>query len=150
MWRRVLIRYGATVTVLNAAWEIAHAPLYTLWRTDPPGQVAFAIAHCTGGDVLIALAVLMAALTIVGSDDWPRRGYWRVATVATLLGLGYTVYSEWLNTAVRQSWAYTGAMPLVPPLGTGLSPLLQWLILPPLGFWLARRLVIPPRGDAQS
>jgi hypothetical protein len=49
---------------------------------------------------------------------------------AILLGLCYTVFSEWLNTQVRQSWSYTEAMPLVPPLGTGLAPLLQWLIVP--------------------
>jgi hypothetical protein len=38
---------------------------------------------------------------------------------------------------------YTDAMPLVPPLGTGLSPLLQWLVVPSLGLrWAAR---IAPR-----
>jgi hypothetical protein len=30
---------------------------------------------------------------------------------AILFGLGYTVFSEWLNTQVRQSWSYTEAMP---------------------------------------
>ena len=44
---------------------------------------------------------------------------------AIVVGLCYTVFSEWLNTQVRHSWSYTGAMPLLPPLGTGLTPFLQ-------------------------
>jgi hypothetical protein len=50
------------------------------------------------------------------------------------IGLGYTVFSEWLNTVVRQSWAYAAAMPTV-RVGTleiGLAPLAQWLVVPPL------------------
>jgi hypothetical protein len=48
---------------------------------------------------------------------------------AIVLGAGYTIFSEWLNVAVRRSWSYTAAMPVVPFLGTGLTPLLQWLIV---------------------
>jgi hypothetical protein len=33
---------------------------------------------------------------------------------AVLLGLGYTVFSEWLNVRIRQSWSYTEAVPLLP------------------------------------
>jgi hypothetical protein len=51
-----------------------------------------------------------------------------------LLGLVYTVFSEWLNVSVRGSWAYASAMPVVPILGTGLSPVLQWLVVPAASF----------------
>jgi hypothetical protein len=30
-------------------------------------------------------------------------------------------------------------MPIVPPFGTGLSPLVQWLVIPPLVLWMTRR-----------
>jgi len=40
---------------------------------------------------------------------------------------------------VRESWSYTEAMPLLPPLGTGLIPFLQWLIVPGIAFGCARR-----------
>jgi hypothetical protein len=52
---------------------------------------------------------------------WPIFGG-RMALAAVLLGLGYTVFSEWLNARIRQSWSYTEAMPVIPPLGTGLPP----------------------------
>jgi len=139
MWRRTLIRYLLVSAGLNLAWETAQLPLYTIGQTGTRAELAFAVLHCTGGDVLIALAAVTLALAVAGSDAWPAAHYLRVAAVATAIGLGYTLYSEWLNTEIRQSWAYAPAMPRLPWLGTGLSPVLQWLILPPLGFWWARR-----------
>lgn len=40
---------------------------------------------------------------------------------------------------VRESWAYSDLMPVVPFIETGLSPLLQWLIVSLVALWLARR-----------
>ena len=54
-------------------------------------------------------------------------------------GLAYTVFSEWLNVEVRRSWAYSDLMPVLPPLGTGLSPVLQWVVIPSAALWMARR-----------
>jgi len=45
-----------------------------------------------------------------------------------VLSVGYTAYSEYLKTVVRQSWAYSPAVPTL--LGVGLSPLAQWIIVP--------------------
>ena len=71
--------------------------------------------------------------------------HWVAVTIAvTLLGMGYTVFSEYQNTVVRRSWAYTEWMPVLPWIGTGLAPLLQWLMLPPLALTWAGR---PLRGD---
>ncbi|NIL99835.1 MAG: hypothetical protein GTN79_08975 [Gammaproteobacteria bacterium] len=123
----------------HLVWEVAQLPLYTLWAEAPARDIAFAVLHCTGGDVLIAGASLSLALVVAGRGDWPGARFWRVAALATAIGAGYTVYSEWLNTGVRAAWTYADAMPVVPGLGTGLSPLAQWLVLPPLGLWLCRR-----------
>jgi len=49
------------------------------------------------------------------------------------------VFSEWLNVEVRATWTYTDQMPVLPPLGTGLTPLLQWLIVPTLTWALMAR-----------
>jgi hypothetical protein len=139
IWRRVVIRYLSFIGVANLAWETAQLPLYTIWQTGSPGELAFAVVHCTAGDVLIAAAALMLAMALVGRDTWPTEAYVQVAVVATTIGVGYTLYSEWLNTAVRQSWAYAPAMPTLPLIRTGLVPVVQWLVLPPLGFWVVRR-----------
>jgi hypothetical protein len=38
-----------------------------------------------------------------------------------------------------QTWTYAPAMPVLPGLGIGVLPLLQWTLLPPLTVWFARR-----------
>jgi hypothetical protein len=89
--------------------------------------------HCTVGDILITTATLAAAAALARSLQWPPFG-WRMALTAILLGAAYTIFSEWLNVQIRRSWSYTAAMPVVPGLGTGLAPLLQWLVVPSLAF----------------
>lgn len=140
-WLGVLRRYLLFVAPANLAWESAHLPLYTIWRAGSPGEIAFAVLHCTGGDVLIAVACLFGALTIAGSPSWPGdgRAFRRVGLVAIGAGVAYTIFSEWLNIVVRKSWAYSDLMPVIPGLDAGLSPVLQWIAIPLAGLWWARR-----------
>lgn len=58
------------------------------------------------------------------------------------VGIVITIVLEWHATVLQQRWAYGELMPTLPILGTGLAPLLQWLILPPLILWFARRKVL--------
>lgn len=138
-WLAVLRRYMAVVLPANLVWEAAHVPLYTIWRKDSWGEIAFAVLHCTGGDVLIAGASLVAALLFLGSASWPNERYTAVAMLTVAAGVVYTIFSEWLNTQVRASWAYTELMPTLPVTGTGLSPLAQWIVIPLAAFYWARR-----------
>jgi hypothetical protein len=118
-------------------WEAAQLPLYTIWSTGTGCQILFALLHCTGGDLLIAASTLALAALAASIAQWPLFGA-RMAIVTLLLGLGYTVFSEWLNTQIRQSWSYSEAMPVL-PLGTGLTPFLQWLIVPAMALGYAAR-----------
>jgi hypothetical protein len=52
----------AAVAIGNLAWEFAQMPHYTLWRTGSPGEIAFAVLHCTVGDVVIAASLFWACL----------------------------------------------------------------------------------------
>jgi methionine-rich copper-binding protein CopC len=148
-WLRTLRRYLAFVAAANLLWEFAHLPLYTIWAKGKVGEIVFAAAHCAGGDVLIAVSSLLVALFLAGNREWPRAGYARVAGLTLVFGLGYTLVSEWLNTAVRGSWAYAELMPILPLIGAGLSPVLQWIIIPLAGFlWARRPLAARGRPDA--
>ena len=79
------------------------------------------------------------ALVVAGDGRWPHARFRLVAVVAVLGGLAYTVFSEWLNTEIRGSWAYTELMPQLPLIGSGVSPLAQWIFVPLAAFWWARR-----------
>ena len=52
--------------------------------------------------------------------------------------VAYTAFSESLNISVRGTWAYSDLMPVVPVIGTGLSPLLQWVAVPRPALHFAR------------
>ena len=138
-WLGAIRVYIAGSALLHLTWEILQLPLYTIAKSGSWGEIAFAVVHCTAGDVMIAALTLLAGLIVIGGSAWPRSGRVPVAVAAMALGAGYTIYSEWVNTVVRKSWAYSELMPVVPWLGTGLAPLLQWLVVPSMAFALAYR-----------
>lgn len=128
-WIASLRRYLLAAFGLHLGWEVLQLPFYTIW-SEPVSRQAFAVLHCAVDDLMIAGLSLLAALAIAGQSDWPRVGSRPVWLVFLAIGTGYTVYSEWLNVNVRGSWAYAPLMPTLPLIGTGLSPLLQWIIVP--------------------
>ena len=140
-WLRALRMYVALIALGNLAWEILHLPLYTIWTTGTRGEQAFAVLHCTGGDVLIALAALTLALVIAGERGWPA-----VATLTIVFGVAYTTFSEWHNVYVRRSWAYSEWMPLLRIAGYQicLSPILQWVVVLGVALWAAARASVRP------
>jgi hypothetical protein len=136
-WLSALRAYLVVSAAVHLIWEILQLPLYTIWTTGTAGQIAFAVLHCTAGDVLIATLSLVVALALFATGRWPAERNARVFAAAVLIGVGYTIYSEWLNTGARSSWAYSPLMPVVPVLGTGLSPILQWLVVPTVAVRIA-------------
>jgi len=142
-WRLIGLRYLPLFAGLNLAWEIAQLPLYTLWREGSPAFIVFSVAHCTLGDVMIGAAALALGLIATRASEVEHWHFVRLALVTALVGTAYTAFSEWMNTVTRQSWAYSELMPVLSLFGAeiGLSPIAQWLILPPL----ALRLALMPR-----
>jgi disulfide bond formation protein DsbB len=80
---------------------------------------------------------LVLSLLLAGKKDWPNNRFKAIALITMVLGLGYTIYSEWHNTTVTQSWAYSEAMPRI--WGIGLAPVAQWLFIPGFVFWWIHR-----------
>ena len=114
-------------------------PLYTLWRTGTIEDLVGDVLKCTAANILIATFGLTTAILLTG---WNKR--WVGAPVGTALvacfvGVSYTIYSEWVNVYVRGTWAYSDLMPIIPVLGVGVSPLVQWIVLPSMGILLAER-----------
>ncbi len=137
----IVRRYLPWLAGLSLAWEIAQLPLYTIWSDGRPAYIAFAVIHCTAGDVLIGGASLAAALVITRAPVLAAWRWRRIAIGTAVIATSYTAFSEWMNTVALRSWEYSEVMPRV-PLGSieiGLSPLAQWLLIPPLALWLALR-----------
>lgn len=149
-WLSALRRYVAISALGNLLWEFAQLPLYTVWHEGSPQEIVFAAVHCTGGDLLIATTALLVALLVVGRGRWPRVRFATVASITIFGGLAYTIFSEWLNTEIRGSWAYSEWMPVLPLIGAGLSPFAQWLVVPIAAFWWAGRPFVAMAGQGSG
>jgi hypothetical protein len=151
-WLLGLRVYLGVAFIGNLAWEILHLPLYTIWTKGSLREQAFAAGHCTLGDLLIAASTLVLALLLVGDPHWPRVRFWPTAILTIALGLAYTIFSEWLNVARRAAWAYSEWMPIVALAGlkVGLSPLLQWIVVPGAAFAITRRVTTSRTDGGRS
>jgi hypothetical protein len=130
---RILARMGlwsAIAFVLNLMWEIAHVRLYTIWFEADGLAIAWAILHCSLGDVVIALTMFALTGVALRHWNWPASRPWTGGTIFVAGAVVFTGWSEWHNVYRAGNWGYTESMPTI--FGVGLSPLLQWVILPPL------------------
>lgn len=114
--------------VLNLAWEIAHVRLYSLWLEADGWRIAWSVFHCSLGDVVIAFAMFGLAGIFLRRVDWPLSRPWAGGMIIVIGATTFTAWSEWYNVYRVGAWSYTPDMPTI--YGIGLSPLLQWLIIP--------------------
>ena len=125
---RVFWAWTALSTTSHLLWEIVQLPLYTISLDADRMYIAFAVVHCTAGDALISIGTYLGAALAARDLKWPVTANRRGIAVALLLGVFYTAASEWYNVYRVGNWAYLPQMPLI--LGIGITPLLQWLIVP--------------------
>jgi hypothetical protein len=139
--RYIALRFAPWFFGLSLAWEIGHARFYTVWTDGSAAWLGFSLLHCTFGDALIGVGSLVLVLAVLRAGPlhaWPMA---RVAGFTTAFGTGYTVFSEWMNVTLLRSWTYADTMPTIALGGfeMGVTPLLQWLLLPALALVLSRR-----------
>lgn len=144
-WRLLVARFIPALAALSLLWEFGHFPLYTLWDAGSAGEIAFAALHCTAGDVLIGGGALTLALITTRAGPPETWRFAPIAVMTMMFAASYTIFSEWMNVEWRESWAYAAAMPTLPVLGTGVAPLLQWLVVPIVALWFA----LPRAGSAR-
>lgn len=134
--------------LLNYPWEFMQSPLFT-GMADQRHQDAVAI--CTRaalGDSVIMLILYWAVALLSCNRFWivaPRR---KDLGLLLSVGVAITVTIEWLvlHRWWLAHWRYSAAMPLIPGLGVGWVPVLQWTVLPLLVVALVGRQI---RGRAR-
>ena len=116
----------ALAFVFNLVWELAQLGFYDLSVAHT--SVAYAVVHCTLGDSIITAVSYLIVVGITRSRTWPYTKPWAGMAVMLVLTIGYTALSEWRNVYLVHNWAYAASMPLIA--GIGVSPLLQWIVVP--------------------
>ncbi len=122
-------------------WEFIQVPTYAGMAELDHWQGVLVCTQATFGDVGIALVAFWTASISVRSRQWIRALAPKPLGIYVLTGIAITIALEYIYTQITHRWTYSDLMPLVPPLGTGLSPLLQWVIVPLLVVLVVRRQI---------
>jgi hypothetical protein len=120
---------GLFTFLIMGMWEWMQSPFYKDFTDNLNAIVLFRL-HCTLGDVIILFEIITILSFIKRTWKWiidPKKIDY---LLVTLMGVIYTLFSEYINVHVRQSWGYSELMPILPFIGAGLIPIMQWFILP--------------------
>ncbi len=126
--------------LLNFVWEMLQVPFFVAMPTMPHWDAVRLCARATLGDAEIAVVAfwLVSAVASTGRR-WilhPRASH-VVGFMA--VGVAITIALELISTRVWHRWSYSDLMPVLPGIDVGLTPVLQWVLLPPLLVWIVRR-----------
>lgn len=122
---------------LNFFWEVVHTYFYTL-KDSPFPTMLYGWIHCTLGDVILTLGSFWFVSMISRDRRWFLKMSRLSFTGFILVGLVYTVFSEWTNVHILKSWGYGELMPIIPVMKVGLAPFLQWIVIPSVVILLVR------------
>lgn len=129
-----------TAFMLHLIWENAQAPLFA-------GYVSFGqnLPICflgTIGDVVFTLLVYLGIGLLKNDFGWIMRLNRKDIAVIAALGFLGAIAIEW-RALLFGRWGYTDAMPIIPYVQVGLTPILQMTLLLPLSFYVTSKLHSP-------
>ena len=128
---------------LHFVWEFVQVPTYAGMADINHWEGIKVCLSATVGDVGFALTAFWLTALAARSRRWiADPAGWQLGLFVAV-GVGLTVGFEYYYTEISLRWTYSELMPRVPPFGTGLSPLVQWLVIPLLVASLTRRIVRP-------
>lgn len=137
-YQQFVVTTAILAFVLNLIWEEAHGLLYEGFQYDL-GHIAFC-ALASVADMFMVLILLFAFGLIYKTVFWIVPVRFNRSLVLILVGGVGAILAEMWHTS-RGDWSYADAMPLIPIVEVGLSPVLQFAILPLIVFVLSKKIL---------
>ncbi len=141
MMKRVQIKLFFLGFVINFVWEMLQMPLFSYPADSSMTQINLACIQASAGDAAMIVIAFWVVVLLQKDREWYLHPSVRSLVLFLLPGVIMTIVFEAMATGPLDRWAYTNAMPTLPGLGTGLAPLAQWLLLPPLIIFIIRHQV---------
>lgn len=136
--------------LLHFVWEFVQAPTYAgMVEMNHWAGIKLCMS-ATFGDVGFALTAFWITAATAKSRSWIFSPTQMNHIVFLAVGILLTIGFEYYYTQISLRWTYSELMPLVPPFGTGLSPLLQWIVIPLCVIWLSRGQLLGMRANANE
>ena len=125
--------------LFNVSWEILQIPLYKggvyKWQ-----HILFCVLASVA-DVVMVLLIYFGFAWIYKDALWIKNLNTKRIILLMLIGGVGAVLSEIRHLSIG-TWSYADAMPLIPVVNVGLSPVLQFMILPILIYRLSFKMVV--------
>ena len=122
----------------NFIWELAQGPLYEGFEYDWQ-HISFC-ALASVADMLMVLILLFGFGLVYKNVFWTRSMGINKIFPLIFIGSAGAILGEIWHTS-RGDWVYAEAMPIVPWVNVGLSPLLQFAVLPYLIFVIGKNYI---------
>ena len=129
---------------MHSTWEILQAPLFRSMQDVSHMDGIRICLQATFGDMVIALIAFWVASFLAGTRQWAAQPDLRSIAAWLSTGTAVTLAIEFYSTEVTDRWAYGSSMPRLPLIGTGITPVAQWIVVPMVVLWYLRRLSAKP------
>ncbi|TDX51431.1 hypothetical protein [Orenia marismortui] len=127
--------------ILHGVWEYVQCGIFYTMEGQSSFEHTELMVSATIGDVNIAL-VLFLLLSFVNNDkNWLMKRWERKDIVISILYALFVSFFFEVHALYNNRWGYSIDMPLFPATNIGLLPVIQLLVLLPLGFIIARYLL---------
>jgi hypothetical protein len=130
-------------------WEILQVPFFVQMPATEHWQAIEMCLKATIGDVAIALVSFAIAALVDRSFRWFLQPSGRALSAYLTTGLIATIFLE-RHAIATARWSYSDLMsdlmPVLPAIGIGLIPIVQWTVLPLVTLLLTRRLHMGSTG----
>jgi hypothetical protein len=123
---------------LNVFWELAQGPLYKGFEYNWSHILFCALAAIA--DMLMVLILFFAFGFVYKNVFWIKKMGPNKVLLLVMVGFLGAILAEVWHT-LRGDWDYAYNMPLLPVIDIGVSPILQFIVLPWLTFWIVKKLV---------
>ena len=138
IFNRFVITTILLAFLLNVAWEILQIPLFKggvyEWQ-----HILFCVLASVA-DVIMVLLIYFGFAFIYKNALWVNKLKAKRLILLILTGFAGAVLTEVWQLSIG-TWSYSSAMPLIPVVDVGLSPVLQFMILPILIYRLSFKMV---------
>ena len=146
---RLYIFVSFFALLFNFAWEYTALPLYTDYAALGSGPPLVLWASCF--DVVYVLGIVGAVALWKGKKDWMVQGTAHEYFLAVFLGFLVALFVEY-KALYFHRWGYAAAMPIIPILNVGLTPIIQMTVFAPLSALLAglaeRRFLVYSKNES--
>jgi len=143
VFKKLILTICSLAFLFNVVWEIAQGPLYEGFVYDF-GHISLCVLASVADMLMVLLLYFVFSI-------FYKQPYWvnhmtvpKITSLVFIGGIG-AILGE-LRHVAAESWSYTNAMPTLPFIDVGLSPVLQFMILPTLIFMLAVYLLKKSTG----